>query len=292
MEKAAQNQKILQLRNQTKVLIRNLWEAAQDKETFESVLGPVKDRVPTPPTESVSKENQNIYGISKENQNIYSSSSSSQNMYIGTFPFTTRRSDSAKLKNTSFEKSKDYVTVGRISRPKKSNTTSSGGRPIDTLLPRKFDGDILMERDDDYFKQLHEFRKLYPESFMKSSFDTVLTSKRRLTTPEGGGYQQEALQSSLARPDRSVIVSQDTRVPLPPLLETLDTFETGFFRVDPMLTITKHEHPFKSIDGVFSLEDDEEEGYNGLDQVYGLDNPCKVSIPIDTCPILPKMYFL
>jgi hypothetical protein len=133
------NQQISSLRQQTKVLIRNLYDAAQDKETFESVLGPVKDT------------------YVKETESIAESDKKSK-IHISSRPASRAR--------LSPRKKKDPVqVVGVVRRPNKHRL------PSEVLRAKPEDGDILIEKDDEFFNELQEFRKLYPESFMKSSIE-------------------------------------------------------------------------------------------------------------------------
>ena len=71
--------------------------------------------------------------------------------------------------------------------------------------------------------------------------------------------------------------------PEPPILKDLDYYTTGYFRVDPLLGITKHEHPFKNMDELFDID-------HVFDSVPEGQGPCKVSIPLNTISVIDKKY--
>ncbi|KAJ3372596.1 hypothetical protein HDU91_002556 [Kappamyces sp. JEL0680] len=249
-------QQIHSLRQQTKVLIKNLWDAAQDKETFESVLGPVKGRPATPDDDSLK---------------------------VSTTKAAPRKYKE-KLARSKAEAGMDkFKVVATIKRPK-SRTTD----PL--LLPSQPDKDLL-QRDDEYFKDLQEFRKLYQDKFMaveewtprpKSPVDGYEQYKRSVNPLSGSLSRTQKRQ--LAGKMAQTAVLENDREPSTPFLANLHHYDHGYFRVNKDLTITKHEHPFKTIDDALMLDDE------GASRMGENEPPCKVSLPIDTCMLLDKKY--
>ena len=322
------NQQISILRSQTKTLIKNLWNAAHDHETFESVLGPIKNTTITLPTNSNSSIHsaKNVYHISSIYSSILlflisffipiASSPARQRPFAGSEKKTksispTKKSTKQLYRPSSRVSNKErdkYTTIGVISRPKpiKRNETS-------LLQPSTFQGDVILERDDAFFEDLQEFRKLYPDSFMKSALDPHLYSpikkldmKSSAQSSFGGqardGY--EKFRSSIAsmnKPDTrhepiqqhsksietitpTLFPSKEFQEPTDQsLLKNLDHYSTGYFRVDPHLSITKHEHPFKNMDDVIDID-------HLFETIPESQCPCKVSIPFNTISLLPKTY--
>ena len=66
------------------------------------------------------------------------------------------------------------------------------------------------------------------------------------------------------------------------ILDNLDFYEYGYFRLGKDLLMSKQEHPFASLDDVLL----DEQGH--ISKMGEYDPPCKVSIPFDTIPIIEK----
>jgi hypothetical protein len=85
---------------------------------------------------------------------------------------------------------------------------------------------------------------------------------------------------------RDALTSGEAPVQVGSILDNLDFYEYGYFRLGKDLLMSKQEHPFASLDDVLL----EEEGQ--ISKMGEYDPPCKVSIPFETIPILEKRYFI
>ena len=130
----AQMAQIQQLRTDTKTLISSLLEAAKDKETFESVLLPMKQIPEMPSTPELSPRKVKAKQHPLLNRSVYTPSKS----------VTHIKSTPKQIKDI-----KKRIQL-KVTKPKQN---------ID-----------ILNQEDEFFEDLNRFRKLFPQQFTREMY--------------------------------------------------------------------------------------------------------------------------
>lgn len=124
-------QQIHQLRTDTKRLISSLLEAAKDKETFESVLLPIKQIPEMPSTPELS-------------------------------PRKVKANQHHLLHRSAYTPSKSVTHIK--STPKQTKEIK---KRIQLKVSKPNQNIDILNQDDDFFEDLNRFRKLFPQQFTR-----------------------------------------------------------------------------------------------------------------------------
>ncbi|KAI8901103.1 hypothetical protein BC833DRAFT_182951 [Globomyces pollinis-pini] len=223
-------QKIYKLRLETQKLIHNLYDAARDKDTFESALQPI-DQIP------LDVDDMETVSI--------------KNHYPSITPLQS------PIKQSKSPKPKNSTKPIRIKLNDKHESLIKNQQNFKTL--------DLLNQNPEFYKELKDFRKLYPEKFK----GYVPTQKR---IPKGIMFKQNEPTPTIQK-----LNSQ-------PEMDDLHYFN-GYVQVNKKLEFEKFRHPFQTILDLESFTDSQ-----NIDYLCETEPPVKVSIPNGTIRPSKKSY--